>query len=111
MREYWTVSFRVIFRAGAGAVPVWCGVDVVTPHSIYGTPLTAPPPPSVKRHIDRTLIVLRLGHAMYWRDLRAVNRRMTEPYFGGDLEMELGDSFVASEIGRASCRERVFSSV
>ena len=78
---------------------MWCGVDVVTPHSIYGTPLTAPPPPSVKRHIDRTLIVLRLGHAMYWRDLRAVNRRMTEPYFGGDLEMELGDSFVASVFG------------
>ncbi|KAK1836933.1 inositol monophosphatase [Podospora conica] len=40
-----------------------------------------------------------LGHAMYWRDLRAVNRRMTEPYFGGDLEMELGDSFVASLFG------------
>ncbi|KAK3324696.1 hypothetical protein B0T19DRAFT_236614 [Cercophora scortea] len=40
-----------------------------------------------------------LGHVIYWRDFRAVNRRMTEPYFGGDLEMELGDSFVASIFG------------
>lgn len=40
-----------------------------------------------------------IGHTMYWRDFRAFNRRMTEPYFGGDLEMELGDSFVASIFG------------
>ncbi|KAK4449928.1 hypothetical protein QBC34DRAFT_298285 [Podospora aff. communis PSN243] len=40
-----------------------------------------------------------LGHAMYRRDFRALNRRMTEPYFGGDLEMELGDSFIASIFG------------
>ncbi|KAK0744148.1 hypothetical protein B0T18DRAFT_328670 [Schizothecium vesticola] len=44
-------------------------------------------------------VLHELGHAIYWRDLRAVNRRMTEPYFGGDLEMELGDSFVASLFG------------
>jgi hypothetical protein len=36
---------------------------------------------------------------MYWRDFRALNRRMTEPYFGGDLEMELGESFIASIFG------------
>jgi hypothetical protein len=36
---------------------------------------------------------------VYWRDFRAANRRMTEPYFGGDLEMELGDSFVGSIFG------------
>jgi len=41
----------------------------------------------------------RIGHVMYWRDFRALNRRMTEPYFGGDLEMELGDSFIASIFG------------
>ncbi|KAK0714859.1 hypothetical protein B0H67DRAFT_644678 [Lasiosphaeris hirsuta] len=42
------------------------------------------------------LVMIELGHVIYWRDFRAINRRMTEPYFGGDLEMELGDSFVAS---------------
>ncbi|KAK4160768.1 hypothetical protein QBC43DRAFT_110854 [Cladorrhinum sp. PSN259] len=40
-----------------------------------------------------------LGHAVYWRDKRAMNKRMTEPYFGADLEMELGDSFVSSIFG------------
>ncbi|KAK0701825.1 hypothetical protein B0T26DRAFT_660295 [Lasiosphaeria miniovina] len=40
-----------------------------------------------------------LGHAIYWKDLRAANRCMNEPYFGGDLEMELGDSFIASIFG------------
>ena len=36
---------------------------------------------------------------MYWRDVRSLDERMTEPYFGGDLEMELGASFVASIFG------------
>lgn len=36
---------------------------------------------------------------MYWRDVRAKNRKMLEPYFGSDLEMELGDSFVAHIFG------------
>ncbi|KAK4192726.1 hypothetical protein QBC35DRAFT_423623 [Podospora australis] len=40
-----------------------------------------------------------LGHVIYWRDFRAMNSRVTEPYFGGDLEMELGDSFVSSLFG------------
>ncbi|KAK5660489.1 hypothetical protein OQA88_13037 [Cercophora sp. LCS_1] len=40
-----------------------------------------------------------LGHAIYWRDFRVMNPRMTEPYFGSDLEMELGDSFIASIFG------------
>ncbi|KAK3364905.1 hypothetical protein B0T24DRAFT_420132 [Lasiosphaeria ovina] len=40
-----------------------------------------------------------LGHAIYWKGLRAANRSMNEPYFGGDLEMELGDSFIASIFG------------
>ncbi|KAK3353612.1 hypothetical protein B0T25DRAFT_217826 [Lasiosphaeria hispida] len=44
-------------------------------------------------------VLHELGHVIYWRDFRATNRRMTEPYFGGDLEMELGDSFVASIFG------------
>lgn len=67
---------------------------------LYHTPLWHPFTHTPREtSLDRTLIALRLGHAMYWRDLRAVNRRMTEPYFGGDLEMELGDSFVASIFG------------
>ncbi|KAK3997395.1 hypothetical protein QBC44DRAFT_303600 [Cladorrhinum sp. PSN332] len=40
-----------------------------------------------------------IGHVVYWKSFRAMNKRMTEPYFGGDLEMELGDSFVASIFG------------
>ncbi|KAK0645659.1 hypothetical protein B0T16DRAFT_328262 [Cercophora newfieldiana] len=44
-------------------------------------------------------VLHELGHVIYWRDFRALNRRMTEPFFGGDLEMELGDSFIASIFG------------
>ncbi|KAK3319301.1 hypothetical protein B0H66DRAFT_640535 [Apodospora peruviana] len=44
-------------------------------------------------------VLHELGHVIYWRDFRAFNRQMTEPYFGGDLEMELGDSFMASIFG------------
>ncbi|KAK4221737.1 hypothetical protein QBC38DRAFT_117539 [Podospora fimiseda] len=40
-----------------------------------------------------------IGHLVYWKDFRAINKKMTEPYFGDDLEMELGDSFVSSIFG------------
>ncbi|XXG98544.1 hypothetical protein Hte_004869 [Hypoxylon texense] len=40
-----------------------------------------------------------LGHAVYWKDCRALTRDLREPYYGADLEMELGDSFVASIFG------------
>jgi hypothetical protein len=36
---------------------------------------------------------------MYWRDRRSLVRDMREPFYGADLEMELGDSFVASIFG------------
>lgn len=41
----------------------------------------------------------RLGHAIYWRDRRSLTRDLREPFYGGDLEMELGDSFVAAIFG------------
>ncbi|KAK4178171.1 hypothetical protein QBC36DRAFT_377025 [Triangularia setosa] len=40
-----------------------------------------------------------LGHVVYWQDFRAMNRRLSEPLYGGDLEMELGDSLIASIFG------------
>ncbi|KAI0171863.1 hypothetical protein GGR52DRAFT_573017 [Hypoxylon sp. FL1284] len=40
-----------------------------------------------------------LGHAIYWQDRRALPRDLREPYYGADLEMELGDSFVAAIFG------------
>ncbi|KAI0848315.1 hypothetical protein F5Y00DRAFT_262699 [Daldinia vernicosa] len=40
-----------------------------------------------------------LGHAIYWKDCRALTRDLPEPFYGADLEMELGDSFVASIFG------------
>ncbi|KAI0183204.1 hypothetical protein EV127DRAFT_353192 [Xylaria flabelliformis] len=40
-----------------------------------------------------------LGHAMYWKYRRSLRRDMREPFYGGDLEMELGDSFVAAIFG------------
>ncbi|KAK0704245.1 hypothetical protein B0T21DRAFT_320753 [Apiosordaria backusii] len=40
-----------------------------------------------------------LAHVIYWQDFRAINRRLSEPFYGGDLEMELGDSLVASIFG------------
>ncbi|KAI6091354.1 hypothetical protein F4821DRAFT_200353 [Hypoxylon rubiginosum] len=44
-------------------------------------------------------ILHELGHAVYWKDRRALTRDLREPYYGADLEMELGDSFVASIFG------------
>ncbi|KAI5868517.1 hypothetical protein GGS23DRAFT_609197 [Durotheca rogersii] len=44
-------------------------------------------------------ILHELGHAIYWIDRRAVPGNLHEPFYGGDLEMELGDSFVASVFG------------
>ncbi len=35
---------------------------------------------------------------MFWRDFRATSR-MSESYFGDDLQMELGNSFVADIFG------------
>ncbi|KAI0888941.1 uncharacterized protein GGS22DRAFT_196718 [Annulohypoxylon maeteangense] len=40
-----------------------------------------------------------LGHAVYWKDSRALTLGLHEPYYGADLQMELGDSFVASIFG------------
>ncbi|KAI1153989.1 hypothetical protein F4825DRAFT_222716 [Nemania diffusa] len=44
-------------------------------------------------------ILHELGHAIYWRDRRSLTRDFREPFYGGDLEMELGDSFVAAIFG------------
>ncbi|KAH9908767.1 hypothetical protein F4778DRAFT_777045 [Xylariomycetidae sp. FL2044] len=45
-------------------------------------------------------ILHELGHVMYWKDRRSYDPRDTcEPFYGADLEMELGDSFVASVFG------------
>ncbi|KAI0421166.1 hypothetical protein F5X98DRAFT_293311 [Xylaria grammica] len=40
-----------------------------------------------------------LGHAIYWKDRRSLTCDMREPFYGSDLEMELGDSFVAAIFG------------
>lgn len=44
-------------------------------------------------------ILHELGHVAYWKDRRALTRDLCEPFYGADLEMELGDSFVASIFG------------
>ncbi|KAI1489358.1 hypothetical protein F5X96DRAFT_683973 [Biscogniauxia mediterranea] len=44
-------------------------------------------------------ILHELGHAIYWKDSRSLARNPREPFYGGDLEMELGDSFVAAAFG------------
>ncbi|OTA93028.1 hypothetical protein M434DRAFT_73793 [Hypoxylon sp. CO27-5] len=44
-------------------------------------------------------ILHELGHVVYWIDRRALTRDLREPFYGTDLEMELGDSFVASIFG------------
>ncbi|KAI0484663.1 hypothetical protein GGR56DRAFT_680300 [Xylariaceae sp. FL0804] len=44
-------------------------------------------------------ILHELGHAAYWRDRRHLTRALREPFYGSDLEMELGDSFVAHAFG------------
>ncbi|KAI0409042.1 hypothetical protein F4802DRAFT_616806 [Xylaria palmicola] len=44
-------------------------------------------------------ILHELGHAIYWKDRRSLTRTMREPFYGADLEMELGDSFVAALFG------------
>ncbi|KAI0432529.1 hypothetical protein F5Y09DRAFT_140378 [Xylaria sp. FL1042] len=41
----------------------------------------------------------RLGHAIYWKDRRSLTWDLREPFYGADLEMELGDSFVAAIFG------------
>ncbi|TRX98831.1 hypothetical protein FHL15_000173 [Xylaria flabelliformis] len=45
------------------------------------------------------MTTVRLGHAMYWKYRRSLRRDMREPFYGGDLEMELGDSFIAAIFG------------
>ncbi|KAI1365493.1 hypothetical protein F5Y08DRAFT_174280 [Xylaria arbuscula] len=40
-----------------------------------------------------------IGHAIYWKDRRSLTRDLRESFYGADLEMELGDSFVASIFG------------
>ncbi|KAI0489987.1 hypothetical protein F4859DRAFT_501619 [Xylaria cf. heliscus] len=40
-----------------------------------------------------------LGHAAYWKHRRSLRRDMREPFYGADLEMELGDSFIATIFG------------
>ncbi|KAI1327136.1 hypothetical protein F5Y16DRAFT_421142 [Xylariaceae sp. FL0255] len=44
-------------------------------------------------------ILHELGHAIYWKDRRSLTRGLREPFYGADLEMELGDSFVAAIFG------------
>ncbi|KAI1409662.1 hypothetical protein F5Y13DRAFT_203315 [Hypoxylon sp. FL1857] len=44
-------------------------------------------------------ILHEIGHAVYWKDCRALTQDLREPFYGADLEMELGDSFVASIFG------------
>ncbi|KAI0022687.1 hypothetical protein F4780DRAFT_161970 [Xylariomycetidae sp. FL0641] len=41
-------------------------------------------------------ILHELGHVLYWKDPRTLARDAKEPFYGADLEMELGNSFVAS---------------
>ncbi|KAI0914938.1 hypothetical protein F4823DRAFT_630032 [Ustulina deusta] len=40
-----------------------------------------------------------LGHAIYWKDRRSLTWDLREPFYGADLEMELGDSFIAAVFG------------
>ncbi|KAJ2979650.1 hypothetical protein NUW58_g7148 [Xylaria curta] len=44
-------------------------------------------------------ILHELGHAIYWKDRRSLTRDLREPFYGADLEMELGDSFIAAIFG------------
>ncbi|KAK5634538.1 hypothetical protein RRF57_010252 [Xylaria bambusicola] len=44
-------------------------------------------------------ILHELGHAIYWKDRRSLTRDLREPFYGTDLEMELGDSFISSIFG------------
>ncbi|KAI8633319.1 hypothetical protein F5Y19DRAFT_295961 [Xylariaceae sp. FL1651] len=44
-------------------------------------------------------ILHELGHAIYWKDRRSLTRDLQEPFYGADLEMELGDSFIAAIFG------------
>ncbi|KAK8059708.1 hypothetical protein PG996_009638, partial [Apiospora saccharicola] len=44
-------------------------------------------------------ILHELAHAIYWRDFRSLSKGMREPYYGNDLEMELGESFIAHLFG------------
>ncbi|KAI1349650.1 hypothetical protein F5Y01DRAFT_327281 [Xylaria sp. FL0043] len=44
-------------------------------------------------------ILHELGHAIYWKDRRSLAWGLREPFYGADLEMELGDSFVAAIFG------------
>ncbi|KAI1436092.1 hypothetical protein GGR50DRAFT_702133 [Xylaria sp. CBS 124048] len=40
-----------------------------------------------------------IGHTVYWKHRRALTRDLREPFYGSDLEMELGDSFIAAIFG------------
>ncbi|KAH6658998.1 hypothetical protein BKA67DRAFT_529186 [Truncatella angustata] len=44
-------------------------------------------------------MVHMLGHAMFWSNFDSLTKRMSEPYYGADLEMGLGSSFVAHIFG------------
>ncbi|KAI1083499.1 hypothetical protein F5B20DRAFT_595500 [Whalleya microplaca] len=44
-------------------------------------------------------ILHELAHAIYWKDCRTLTGDSREPFYGADLEMELGDSFIASIFG------------
>ncbi|KAK6196826.1 hypothetical protein LQW54_011141 [Pestalotiopsis sp. IQ-011] len=44
-------------------------------------------------------LIHELGHAIFWKDFRSLTREMTEPFYGGDLEMELGNSLIADIFG------------
>ncbi|KAI8944933.1 hypothetical protein F4801DRAFT_159568 [Xylaria longipes] len=44
-------------------------------------------------------ILHELGHAVYWKHRRSLTRDLREPFYGADLEMELGDSFIAAIFG------------
>ncbi|KAI0132472.1 hypothetical protein BJ170DRAFT_249211 [Xylariales sp. AK1849] len=44
-------------------------------------------------------ILHELAHVMFWRDFRSLTRGMCEPFYGADLEIELGDSFIAHIFG------------
>ncbi|KAI1633413.1 hypothetical protein F4809DRAFT_655194 [Biscogniauxia mediterranea] len=65
--------------------------EYVTTTTITITTPNPPPAPFNPR--------VMLGHAIYWKDSRSLARNPREPFYGGDLEMELGDSFVAAAFG------------